>query len=187
MPVPIKLVVPLTEVQRDLANCHRGLALLMARKVWLGSCRSRDLQDLTQAAMVGLCEAARGFDADRGPTFAAYACKSCYRAALREAKTSGVIRVPACAETDIAHFHAQFVIAWHDRAVASEFLEVIDASDLGVMLAILDPADRIILEAWSGGQTLTTIATGAGTTRHTIHHRINAAIRKIRRQFGNDR
>jgi RNA polymerase sigma factor (sigma-70 family) len=184
MPARARSTRPLTDAQRDLAGNNRGLALYTAKKVWRRRRRPQDLEDLTQAAMIGLCEAARGFDPDHGSTFAAYACKACYRAALSEARTNGVIRVPRREKSDLARLPTQLVASLHDRPSLPNLSD--DRDDLAVMLATLDPISRELVECRAAGQTHDEIGRRAGLSHDSVRLRIHKALADVRRRFGDN-
>ncbi len=87
----------LADEQRNRVVANLGIAGEQAVKVWNRGHRRSDLEDLTQAAMVGLCDAARLFDAKVCPVFYVYAKQACYYAAFVESLTQGrsVIHLPA--------------------------------------------------------------------------------------------
>ena len=186
----------LTEEQRTLADDNRGLAGSAAKRVWIKDHRRSDIEDLKQAAMVGLCEAAISFNCDVGVSFATYATRACYNAALHEVVTQGVICRP--------HWHAKKILIHHpvERMLGikarrtQEFLinrndvpagdrgYLGDHIDVDVILATLGKDDREILESWASGETQMAIGLRIGVVTRTINKRIRQIRERLARRFG---
>ncbi len=189
----------LTNEQRTLADENRGLAASAAFKIWNRDHRRSDINDLKQAAMLGLCEAALSFDVGIGVSFATYASKACYNAALHEVVTQGVIHRP--------HWHARKLLASHPcermlgiKARNTRCFEigihdvpqtdcgydfaVIDQDSVNFIMATLDPEDRDILKSWSGGETQKSIGLRYGVFRQEISKRLKRIKGQLLRRFG---
>ncbi len=84
------------EARNSLVESNIPLARWVARQHVHQARGIVDLDDLQQAAMVGLIRAAELFDANRGTTFATYAVHWCRQAVRRTIANQGrTIRVPA--------------------------------------------------------------------------------------------
>lgn len=188
-------MIPLTNAQRDLAGLNLGLARIAARKVWDKSHHIPDLADLQQAAMVGLCQAARGFDASLGLQFSTYASPACYHAAISEAVTQGVIYLPLWVgrpkqrgnpllkKAGAARYPMQFVMTHHDTG-RSDSQAADDRQDIDIMLQAIGPNDRELVRQRMAGQTYKAIGKAAGMSGNGAKQRINNALEAIRKRFG---
>ncbi len=148
--------------------------------------------------MVGLCDAAFSFDPSRGVSFATYATRACYNAALHEVVTQGVIHRPHWHTKTLSTKNAvghemgirarntrEFLIGLHD-VLRTEFGYIFfdDCDDLRVMLATLGQDDRDILESWCGGETQKSIGLRMGTNRDNISKRIKQIKERLKERFG---
>jgi RNA polymerase sigma factor (sigma-70 family) len=191
-------MTPLTAAERELVDRYRGLASTAARRAWVRAHRIPDINDLNQAAMLGLCEAARMFDPSRGFRFSTYGLRSAYNAALREATTSGVIATkvwmnraaardnPLLALAAAARYPIQFTILDHDRTSSGD--PDLEAStnriDVDELLEAIDVTDRELVRRWMRGQSYAAIGAAAGMRPLTAKYRIHQALGAIRRRFG---
>lgn len=190
-------MLPLTDSERDLVESNRGLAGLAAKRVWVRAHRIPDILDLNQAAMIGLCEAARLFDPGRGIEFSTYASRACYHAALAEAITQGVIVMPRWMGTaarkghpllamgSAARYPIRFEVRLHDR-IDPERKAADDRINTQAMLDTLSSDDRELIRRWMRGQTYAEIGAKAGMTPDASRHRIRRAFTAIRRRFGRE-
>lgn len=181
----------LTDEERDLAGKNRGLAVKMARKVWNRAHRVPELEDLCQAAMVGLCDAAQGFDSNRGVKFSSYACKACYHAAHSEAVTQGVIYRPVWTgrpakqgsplmrQVNLARFPVQLTVGLHDHSDPPSH-ESDDRWEVADMLAKMPAKHRDMVELWMRGDTFAAIARELGLSREWVGSSVHNAIAKAK-------
>ncbi len=172
-----------------------GLAVKMARQVWIRAHRRPELTDLCQAAMVGLCDAAHLYDPSRGVKFSSYASRACYFSALNEVANNGLIGTPSwmntiakrshplLAKAARARFPVQFMVDYHDHAdvipSASD-----DRQDTDLMLATISGRDRMIVWRWMCGETYVAIGRAFRMRDDAVKQRVYRALEKIRRQFG---
>ncbi len=189
--------IRLTNEQRDLAGRNMGLAGHAAKLVWHRGHQRSEIKDLTQAAMVGLCNATRTYDPSKGIKFSTYAGKACYTAALDEAVTQGVIMLPHWHKTKLINdrpncseaafktrWPVKFTIAVHDDFREDPGSVQVDAKDeLPIVMATLSPLDRYIMQVRCNGGTMESIGNRIGMDRYRIALRIKNITARIRSQF----
>ncbi len=190
--------IRLTNEQRDLAGRNMGLAGHAAKLVWNRGHQMSEIKDLTQAAMVGLCNATRTYDPSKGIKFSTYAGKACYTAALDEAITQGVIMLPHWHKTKKivgspvyreaafkTRWPVKFTIAIHDDSREDPSSVQIDAKDeLPIVMATLSPLDRYIMQIHCNGGTMESIGDRIGIDRFRIALRIKNIKARVRERFG---
>ncbi len=174
-----------------------GLAGHAAKRVWHRGHQRSEIKDLTQAAMVGLCNAARLYDPSLGVKFATYASRSCYTAALDEAVTQGVIMLPHWHKTKKimgspayreaafkTRWPVKFTIAVHDDSREDPGSVQVDAKDeLPIVMATLSPLDRYIMQVRCNGGTMESIGARIGMDQYRVALRIKNITARIRERF----
>ncbi len=85
---------PLTQEQRERAEANQGLAWMVANRFHRKTQGEDARQELGAIALLALCQAAQGFDENRGYAFSTYAMMACKQAILDERQSGGPIHTP---------------------------------------------------------------------------------------------
>ncbi len=185
----------LTDSERDLAGRNLGLARMMAVKVWKLAHRIPDIDDLRQAAMIGLCDAAHHYNPAGGAKFSTYAARACYFSALSEAANNGLIGTPSWMNTTakkghpliakgyLARYPVQFRVDHHD-SVDFDPQTLDDLHDTNLMLNKISGRDRMLVWHWMLGDTYVSIGKAFHMTDERAKQRIYRALKAIRQRFG---
>jgi RNA polymerase sigma factor (sigma-70 family) len=152
------------------------IALRYARRRRL---QPADCEIARSAALESLCEAARGYQPEKGP-FANYATRVIQRAVRRELHCHGLVRVPRWARWDhsvVSGANAEQVLA----AVAAPEADRDESLDLAECLGRLPARGHLILELRLQGLTLKQIGRRLGCSREKARLDELRVLRMIRR------
>lgn len=177
----------------DLVLANKGLALYILKKCrqkWM-AVRRLEAEDAVQAALLGLCEAARAYDPSRGG-FAGFAAKCIISALTAASQTAGAVRVPWQRRKRPANLLAQFRAASvgqfdYDREPEPERpdepAELLEP--LRDALPRLSDRQRDVLNLrYRDGLTLAEAGERLGVTRERVRQIEAGALRELRGLLG---
>ena len=167
------------DAMRELITRHSRLVRICARPLFLAG---GDNEDLVQEGMIGLLDAVRSFDPERGASFEAYA-SLCIRRRMISA-------IRAASAQKHAPLNDSVPIEEYGTAEPDPETAMIHREDFKVLMEALEtaltPAEQAVLTLYLDGFSYREISQRIGKPPKSVDNAVQRIRRKAARLFGED-